>query len=108
MIWDKLLTDNDGQYSEIQSGRLFNQNAEGSTLTPFKHVDFEPFSTDEWTEYWYPVMHTKGFVKANEYGALNVRYENGWLKISFCPAQSIADELTVKDGTKNIYSKNFS
>ena len=38
-----LLTDNDGQYSEIQSGRLFNQNAEGSTLTPFKHVDFEPF-----------------------------------------------------------------
>ena len=45
-------------------------------------------------------MHTKGFVKANEYGALNVRYENGWLKISFCPAQSIADELTKKDGTK--------
>lgn len=107
MIWDKLLTDNDGQYSEIQSGRLFNQNAEGSTLTPFKHVDFEPFATDEWTEYWYPVMHTKGFVKANEYGALNVRYENGWLKVAFCPAQATDDELLIKDGSKNIYSKKL-
>ena len=27
MIWEKILTDNDGQYAEIQSGRLFNQNA---------------------------------------------------------------------------------
>ncbi len=37
MIWEKLLTDNDGQYVEVQSGRLFNQAAAGSTLTPFKH-----------------------------------------------------------------------
>jgi len=27
MIWEKLLTDTDGQYSEIQSGRLFNQTS---------------------------------------------------------------------------------
>jgi len=27
MIWEKLLTDNDGQYVEVQSGRLFNQSA---------------------------------------------------------------------------------
>ncbi|WP_431214110.1 glycoside hydrolase domain-containing protein [Puia sp. P3] len=26
MIWDRLLTDTDGQYVELQSGRLFNQN----------------------------------------------------------------------------------
>ena len=26
MIWEKLLTDTDGQYVEIQSGRLFNQS----------------------------------------------------------------------------------
>ncbi len=42
MIWEKLLTDADGQYVEVQSGRLFNQAAEGSTLTPFKHRGFEP------------------------------------------------------------------
>ena len=25
MIWEDLLTDTDGQYVEVQSGRLFNQ-----------------------------------------------------------------------------------
>jgi len=105
MIWEKLLTDKDGQYAEIQSGRLFNQNAEGSTLTPFKHLGFEPYATDEWTEYWFPVLKTKGFVKANDYGALNVRQEGGWLKISFSPVQAINDVLIVKEKNKNIYSK---
>ncbi|MCW3120100.1 MAG: hypothetical protein JWM28_4182, partial [Chitinophagaceae bacterium] len=107
MIWEKLLTDTDGQYAEIQSGRLFNQNAEASTLTPFKHISFEPYATDEWTEYWYPVLHTKGFVKANEYGALNTRVENGWLKINFSPVQAINDLLEIKEKGKVIYSKSL-
>ena len=46
MIWEKLLTDTDGQYVEVQSGRLFNQNAEKSTFTPFKHKSFSPYGTD--------------------------------------------------------------
>jgi len=105
MIWEKLLTDTDGQYAEIQSGRLFNQNAEGSTLTPFKHLSFEPYATDEWTEYWYPVLHTKGFVKANEYGALNVGYKEEWLKIYFSPVREINDQLVIKQDGKIIYNK---
>ena len=107
MIWEKLLTDNDGQYVEIQSGRLFNQNAEGSTVTPFKHLSFEPYATDEWTEYWYPVLHTKGFVKANDYGALNVRYENGWLKINFSPVRALNETMIVEQSGKTIYNKTI-
>jgi len=107
MIWEKLLTDTDGQYAEIQSGRLFNQNAEGSTLTPFKHISFEPYATDEWTEYWYPVLHTKGFVKANEYGALNTRYENGWFKINFSPSRAMNDPIVIKQDGKIIYNKSL-
>jgi tetratricopeptide (TPR) repeat protein len=105
MIWEKLLTDTDGQYSEIQSGRLFNQTSPESTFTPFKHKGFEPGAADVWTEYWFPVLKTKGFVKANNYGALNVRAENGWLKIAFSPVQKIDDSLTVKQGTTVIYNK---
>ncbi len=105
MIWEKLLTDTDGQYAEIQSGRLFNQNAEGSTFTPFKHVSFEPYATDEWTEFWYPVLRTKGFVKANDYGALNARYEDGWLKINFSPVRALNDTLVIKQNGKNIYKQ---
>ena len=108
MIWEKLLTDTDGQYVEVQSGRLFNQNAEKSSFTPFKHKSFAPYNSDEWTEYWYPVMHTKGFVEANEYGALNVKYEGGWLKIYFNPVQNIHDNLTVKQGENIVYNKKLS
>ncbi len=105
MIWEQMLTDNDGQYVELQSGRLFNQNAEQSTYTPFKHTAFEPYATDTWKEYWYPVEHTKGIVKANEYGAFNLKYETGWLKVYFSPTQSINDSLIVKDNDKIVYVK---
>jgi Tfp pilus assembly protein PilF len=107
MIWEKLLTDTDGQYVELQSGRLFNQTADKSTYTPFKHKSFSPYGTDTWKEYWYPVLNTKGFVEANEYGALNVKYENGWLKLYFNPAQKIDDTLEVKQRDKIIYNKKI-
>ena len=107
MIWEKLLSDSDGQYVEVQSGRLFNQSAEGSTFTPFKHKSFAPYGTDTWKEYWYPVLKTDGFVEANEYGALNIKYENGRLKIYFNPVQKIDDSLEVKEGDKIIYNKKI-
>ena len=105
MIWEKLLTDTDGQYVEIQSGRLFNQNSSPSTFTPFKHIGFAPYTTDTWKEYWYPVSQTQGIGKANAYGALNVRYEGDMLKIYFSAAQFIHDTLVVKTGEKTLYSK---
>lgn len=108
MIWEKLLTDTDGQYVEVQSGRLFNQSAEGSTFTPFKHKGFLPHTADTWTEYWFPVLKTKGFVAANNYGALNVKNESGFVKIYFCPLQSVNDELKITDGDKVVYSKQLN
>lgn len=105
MIWEKLLTDSDGQYVEVQSGRHFNQAAEGSTRTPFKHRGFAPFATDTWTEYWFPVKQTKGFVKANPYGALNVKREGDGWRLYFCPVQPIDDELKVYDGNKLLLAK---
>jgi len=108
MIWEKYLTDTDQQYTEVQSGKLFNQNAEKSTFTPFKHVNFSPYSTDTWKEYWYAVNKTKGMVEASVYGALNMVQNNGWLKILFCPVQQINDAIEIKIGDKVIYSKQVS
>jgi len=105
MIWENLMTDKDGQYTEIQSGRLFNQSAEGSALTPFKHRGFAPYSSDSWTEYWYPVMNTRGYVFANEYAALNVKREDGWLKIFVSPVQSINETISVIENGRVIYNK---
>ena len=107
MIWDKLLTDTDGQYVEVQSGRLFNQSAENSIYTPFKHRSFAPYQSDAWTEYWFPVKQTRGFVKANDYGAVNVKKENGWLKIFFSPLQALNDKLEIFENGKSVYSKQI-
>lgn len=108
MIWEKLLTDTDGQYVEVQSGRLFNQSSENSMYTPFKHRSFSPYQADSWTEYWFPVKQTKGFVKANNYGSVNVKNENGWLKIYFSPLQKLNEKLVVFDNDKVVYSKDIS
>jgi hypothetical protein len=108
MIWEKLLTDTDGQYAEVQSGRLYNQSAENSMYTPFKHRSFSPYQSDAWTEYWFPVKQTKGFVQANSYGAVNIKNENGWVKIYFSPLQALNEKLEIFENEKLIYSKNIS
>ena len=108
MIWDKLLSDTDGQYVEVQSGRLFNQASPGSTFTPFKHTGFTPSTTDTWTEYWFPVMKTGGFVKANDFGALNVRSRNGYLRIDFSGLQDIKESVQVFEGDRLLYTKEIA
>lgn len=108
MIWENLLTDNDGQYVEMQSGRLFNQNNQRSTLTPFKHLGFAPYATDIWTEYFYPVLRTEGFVEANEYGALNLKDEGEYLKIFLCPVSNINDEIEIRERDKLIYKRKLN
>lgn len=63
MIWEDLLTDTDGQYIEVQSGRMPTQ---GDTWI------FEPHLTERWDECWYPVKKMQGFVKANPDAAVNL------------------------------------
>jgi Tfp pilus assembly protein PilF len=104
MIWEKLLTDNDGQYVEVQSGRLFNQAADESNKTPFKQKGFAPYSTDSWTEYWFPVLGTKGFVKANDKAVLNIRDGKIWLMA----LQPIDNELVIKKEGKVFFTKKIT
>jgi predicted Zn-dependent protease len=108
MIWENLLTDSDGQYVEVQSGRLFNQADVQSNYTPFKQLGFSPHTTDTWTEYWFPVKGTKGFVKANPYGALNIRAARSSIIVDFLPLQEVKDEMNIYAGDKLLYSKQIA
>ncbi|MEP7347909.1 MAG: DUF5107 domain-containing protein, partial [Gemmatimonadaceae bacterium] len=108
MIWEQLLTDTDGQYAEVQSGRLFNQSAEQSTLTPFKHRGFAPHVADRWTEYWYPVGGTHGIVAASRAGALNVEPRGDGVVISLSPTQRISDTLRLTVGSRTLYRRLVS
>ena len=108
MIWERLLTDTDGQYVEVQSGRSFNQAAEASSETPFKHRGFLPYGTDTWTEYWFPVKGTKGLVAASPLGGLNVRPRDGGLDVLFSPLEAVDDTLEVLDGDRVVFSTPVS
>ncbi len=103
MIWEKLLTDTDGQYVELQSGRSFNQAAEESTRTPFKHRGFVPYGADTWTEHWFPVVGTKGLVAGSPLGGLNVAVREGGLDIALSPLEAVRDTLQVLDGDEVVF-----
>lgn len=61
-LWDELLTDRDGSYIEVQSGRLPTQ---GDTWL------LEPHASETFDDYWYPVRNMGGLVKANPQAAVN-------------------------------------
>lgn len=108
MVWENLLTDTNGQYIEMQTGRLFNQAAETSSNSPFKHREFPPFATDTWSEIWFPVKETEGIKAANKFGVLNIEPNNGILKIYFSPLQKIDDDISVKVNGKVVFTKHLN
>jgi tetratricopeptide (TPR) repeat protein len=106
-IWEDLLTDNSGQYVEIQSGRLFNQNDFQSSLTPFKQVGFNPYSSENWTEYWYPFGGMEGFTDANLIGAFKIGESGDQFSVQISPVQSINDSLLVYNPQGKIIASAF-
>lgn len=94
-IWDKLLNDNAGQYTELQSGRLYIQNMQESVYTPYKQFSFSPYQTDGWKEYWYPYAHTGGVAIADTSGVLNIKKEPGSATVYFSSVRQIKDTLKV-------------
>lgn len=104
-IWEDLLTDNSGQYVELQSGRLFNQASPGSINSPFKHVAFKPYTTDEWTEYWYPVKGTGGIDWASKLGALNLKSSKDGIVVDFCPIQFVNDSIKIYESIEGTFDR---
>jgi tetratricopeptide (TPR) repeat protein len=64
-IWEDLLTDCDGQYAELQSGRAFNQPRLDTVKTPFKHPTFSPGRTDSFVEKWGVVRDRNAYKAAS-------------------------------------------
>mgnify|MGYP006427665013 CR=1 FL=1 len=84
-IWEDLLTDTDGQYVEIQSGRFFTQAAGNSPNTPFDYNALTPSTTKHWSEIWFPLVNTPGISAASPKGVLHVQEED----------ENLDEEITV-------------
>lgn len=107
MIWEELLTDSNGQYIEYQAGKLFNQAANSSTFTPFKHREFMPHDVDIAKELWFPLKGTKGMVAASEYGVLNVKRKGSSLEIRLSALQPLDTYMEVRTGTRTHFRRDL-
>ena len=97
-MWEDLLTDNDGQYSEPQTGRLLNQE---------DHEFLSPYTTDRWREIWFPYKEIGPMVKATPYGVLNVSRDCNGITLGVCPLQKLDDDLVVTAVGKEVYREHL-
>ncbi|MGH9586446.1 MAG: DUF5107 domain-containing protein [Acidobacteriaceae bacterium] len=103
-IWDTLLSDNDGPYNEIQSGRFYTQG--------YRQF-MQPRRVEQWTEYWYPVSGLKnGFIEATSQLAMNVNFSTksgskDEVAISLSPVAKLTGaSLLIKQGRDLIAQKH--
>ena len=105
-IWEDLLTDTHGQYVEVQSGRMLNQNSFSSARTPFKQPRFEPYNADTWVERWFPVRGTGGVTRVAESGSVHIQYLPEGMHLLFSPIVEIEGKLVVRSGEEELLSEN--
>lgn len=96
MIWEDLLTDADGQYSEPQAGRYFNQS---------DHSMFLPNTADHWKEIWFPYKDIGPMVKASPFGVLNIEQLQDSVKIGLYPLQRIEEPIVLTYGGQEIFQE---
>ena len=107
-IWENLLTDNDGQYIEAQSGVTLNQAAERSGYhSPFTQLSLRPLYAETKKEYWFPVKNTGGMADATPFGTLNVAANGDSLIIAISPNVFITDSLVVAYKNKTVYTADL-
>jgi tetratricopeptide (TPR) repeat protein len=104
-IWDTLLSDQDGPYAEIQSGRFETQ---------LDYEFLEPRHADMWKEYWYPINRIGSFVAANKEVAVNLRLlpdkeKPGQMLLAANPTRSMSEVLvTLSSGGSELLRKKMS
>ncbi|NLF71840.1 MAG: DUF5107 domain-containing protein [Candidatus Anammoximicrobium sp.] len=100
LIWEDILTDQDGQYIELQSGRLLTQ---GDSWI------FEPHLQESWDEYWYPIKNLDGFVKGSPEAAVNVAVRDQKLLVALNVTRPLHDAtVRVLAGGKEIHRETLS
>jgi len=97
-IWVDLLTDEDGQYTEPQAGRLLNQS---------DHGDFAPGAADRWQEQWFPYRGIGPMAKASAHAVLSASRSGDSLRVGLFPLRPVADDLTVSAGGQEVFKEHL-
>lgn len=107
-IWEDLLTDEQGQYVEVQAGRMFNQAAYNSGFhSPFGQGPFRPYSQDQWEERWFPLKGTAGIHAASPSAALSVQEEAGQLTLKVMALQALEAPVEIFQQGERTFSQSL-
>jgi tetratricopeptide (TPR) repeat protein len=98
-IWVDLLTDEDGQYTEPQAGRLLNQS---------DHGEFPPGAADRWREIWFPYRGIGPMAKASPHAVLSVSRDGDRLALGLFPLRPLAETLTVRADGREIVRESLT
>ncbi len=85
-IWVELLTETDGQYTEPQAGRLYNQS---------DHEGFPPGRTDSWQEQWFAYSGIGPMVKASPWAVLSAQRTGEKLRLGLFALRPLQEDLVV-------------
>lgn len=102
-IWEDLLTDTDGQYIEFQAGRLLVQYSPGSHDNPITQATFEPYTTDQWREIWFPVKAIGGLSDVSEQAVLHVEQQGDGIEVGINALARVSGTLEVSTGDRVIF-----
>lgn len=105
-IWEDLLTDEDGQYIEAQSGVKYNQaDVVSGYHSPFKQLYLKPGYTETKYEAWFPVKGIRGMDDATAAGTLHVTRNNNRLDVNISPNTNLTDSLYVIADGKTVFAE---
>ena len=98
-IWVDLLTDKDGQYTEPQAGRLYNQS---------DHESFPPGRADTWQELWFPYRDIGPMVKASPWAVLGAKPADGKQTLGLFALKPLDEEVVVTAGGREILREKIA
>jgi tetratricopeptide (TPR) repeat protein len=98
-LWDELLTDRDGSYIEVQSGRMSTQ---GDTWL------LEPHACETFGDYWYPVRNMGGLVKANAQAAVNLARRGAKLLLAVNTTGKLDGQVEVEGQGKTFFTERIA
>jgi tetratricopeptide (TPR) repeat protein len=96
-IWVDLLTDEDGQYTEPQAGRLLNQS---------DHGDFAPGAADRWQEHWFPYHGIGPMSTASPHAVLSASRSGDTLDLGIYALRPIAEDLIVSVSGREVFRES--
>ena len=107
-IWEDLLTDEQGQYVEVQAGRMFNQaNLNSGHNSPFGQGAFYPYASDQWTELWFPLADIGGLSAASPQAAIHLERQNGKIQVNIMALESLNEELVVHQNGEQVQTQEI-